>query len=445
MRKSIGKVVPECYLSYGMYVNTEKMIPFSIDGLLPVYRRVLLAIHTLARKNYVKTANAIGLVAGQWHPHEVGVGPFVWAVQNGFAVGDGQWGFNVGKCPIDAAAARYTKVKSEDLIEEMAFKYIDYVKWVVGELDHKEPVFLPTAFPFCLMAKKETQRIGFGIKAQIPCYPVESLVARLLNLLKKGPKTIIYPNTPGCKITSDDSVLEELATTGIAKVSIQGECKVDHKNLCVHIYGWSPRVKYESIENRINNYKKWNLISNGDIGSNDDSTDHTDIRFEVLRRNGKQEIFKKMVEAIKASLKSSLAYKLIVVDPNNEVKVSSVDEMLLNTYTCYEKAFEQYLKHSINKIQEEIDDLDIVFKIRDHISKALSMYKNNTDKVYTYLSSKTKVPIDAVKKVCGKYRINRLMSVTTDTTELKKEKLVFENQLKYLSRETVKQYKNFLR
>ena len=46
----------------------------------------------------------------------------------------------------------------------MAFKLVKYVPWVQTELDDKEPAYLPTMFPVCLMGKEYTQGIGFGYK-----------------------------------------------------------------------------------------------------------------------------------------------------------------------------------------------------------------------------------------------------------------------------------------
>ena len=63
----IDEIVPTNYFLYGSYVNTEKMIPFIYDGLLPVQRRILYGTYLEARQKAVKTKNVIGVVTGRFH------------------------------------------------------------------------------------------------------------------------------------------------------------------------------------------------------------------------------------------------------------------------------------------------------------------------------------------------------------------------------------------
>ena len=52
---SIEVLVPKYYSEYVDYVNTRKMIPNMVDGLLPVQKRILLTLHTIAKNKYEKT------------------------------------------------------------------------------------------------------------------------------------------------------------------------------------------------------------------------------------------------------------------------------------------------------------------------------------------------------------------------------------------------------
>lgn len=443
LKESIDTIVPRYYYNYGKYVNTEKMFPSIVDGLIPVYRRILLAVHTIAKSKYVKTANAVGMVMGQWHPHMVDKGPFSSVVNNDFIIGDGQWGCNVGINKISPAAERYTKVKASDQIEELAFKYVDYIKWEVGELDHKEPPYLPTMLPFCLMGKNETLSIGVGLKAQIPCYEKGDLIKRLLYILNNRRKHIITPKIQGCRVLSKSDILEHLATTGKGILEIEGKYEVDEKNYIVRIKGWSPRTTFETLIKKIDNYKGWKLLFNRDIGYNDDSTNTTDIRFEVLRIKGKQDIFKRMKESISKSLLSNISYKIYVVNTKHEVILSSVDNILQHSYNFYMLSFKAYLNHSITKLTKEIEELDVISKIRPYLSSALKL--KTQDKVLLQLSKDTSIDATKIKEVCSKYRISSLMNVDVNSSKLKNDKIEFEKKLFNIDEEVINNYKDLLK
>ena len=139
MRQAIDK-----YKLYGKYTNTDKMLPSIVDGLLPVHRRVLVVLHSIAAKSKMKTATVIGELVGKYHPHETGIGPATWAVNNKFAIGYGQWGSDIGVEEIEPAAPRYTEMKADPFIEDNVMNLVKYVDWEVNEMDFDEPNHLPT-------------------------------------------------------------------------------------------------------------------------------------------------------------------------------------------------------------------------------------------------------------------------------------------------------------
>lgn len=420
------KLIPQYYREYGMYSNTRKMLPSIIDGLLPVQRRILLTAHTIAKNKYVKTAKILGECMARWHPHSEAKGTAVWAVQNKFADGDGQWGSNIGIDSEGAAAPRYTSMKANKFIEELAFKYVNYVKWEIDESD-PEPVAIPTMIPFCLMALSELSSIAFGFKTDIPCYELSDLILRLLYLKDIGDKVIIRPKATGCKVLSSDEDCEKLLMGGTGKISVQGEYIINEAKRCVIIKGWSPRQVFEtSLLNRIDKYKDWGLLSNGDIGYNDDSTGDvgTTVTFDVAKSRNKDKVFERMCEAIPEVLKNTISFNMYVVD-DGSVKISSVDEMLLRAYSCYSDAFKNYLNKSIEALDVEIEDLKTIKKIRPHVSSATKNLAS-VDEICNILSKKSHCDKVSIQRVMSKYKIRKLISVSLDIDELeeKKEKFV---------------------
>ena len=436
-------LVPKLYYEYGTYVCKSKMLPNSIDGLLPVQKRILLTTHLIAKSRFVKTAKILGENMARFHPHSASLGTAAWAVQNGFADGQGQWGSKIGTSIIGPAAERYTEMKANSFIEELAFKYVDYVKWEPDELD-PEPKFLPTMIPFCLFSKSELSSIAFGFKTDIPCYKLKDLFKRLLYLQGKTDKITIKPFIEGCTITSGEKELEEILSTGKGKLDIKGKIKEDPDNFTVYIYGWSPRVKFETLLSKIDNYNKNNLFFNGDIAYLDESTDSigTCVKFEVAKARNREDIYNKMAEAIKNSVKASLSYNIIVVDDKGVIAQTGVDHMLKTTFNVYKTVLTNYYNTAIIKIQDQIVELQIIEKIRPHISEALDKYKDgNMEKIIDFLSKKTSETKEDVNKVCEKYRIKRILTSSTDISLLEKEMKSMKKDVGNINKVTLEVYK----
>ena len=175
----MDQTLPKLYKEYGQYSNWRNF-PLDIDGLKPVERRVLLSAYKIARAKFVKSRQVDAYTIGHYHPHGECYGTVVQLVRQGFLIGQGNFGSNVGVEPIGPAAPRYTECKMDPRTLELAFKYIKYVPEIPTEMGDKEPAYLPTMIPICLLGSDYTQGIGFGYKTYIPCYTFEDLRGRLM-------------------------------------------------------------------------------------------------------------------------------------------------------------------------------------------------------------------------------------------------------------------------
>lgn len=410
-------LIPSMYREYGLYKNKRQMLPNILDGLLPVQKRILLTAHTIAKNKFVKTYKVLGENMSRWHPHADAVGTAQWAVQNGFLIGDGQWGCNIGTDKTKCAAPRYTSLKMNDFVEDMAFTMVKSVKWEPDEAD-PEPIAIPTMIPFCLMTKYEISSIAFGFKAEIPCYKIEDLVKRLLYLTTGKNKVIIKPNIMGCDVTSTNKECENLLREGNGSISIQGKYKINKKN--ISIFGWSPRITFQTLFKRIDKYKGWNLLSKELIKYDDVSDQNgTRIDFEVIRKRGAEEIFEKMVEAVTENIKDNLTYDIVAIS-GDDIVTPSVDKMLLTTYVYYKDTLTKHLNIKIENLIRVTEELDIIKKIKPHISK-LTKNGGNIDKSCELLASKTGCDVDKIKGVIDKYRIKKLLSISVDIKDIQNE------------------------
>jgi len=434
----VDNLIRYLYKSYGEYVNHSRAFPLLTDGLKPVERRILLSTYEIARDKFVKSARVDGHCIGHYHPHGSSYSTIVQLVNQGFLDGQGNFGSSVGVEDNPPAAMRYTECRLSKKTNNMAFKLLDYVPWAESELD-KEPVYLPTMFPFCIIGREYTVGIGFGYRTMIPCYTVEDLYKRLLYLLKKEKQRPTIKPISDCEILATDKELEELLTTGKASIRVRGIVKVDNAHCKATVKSWPPGRKFESFLSKFTKE-----LENQDIGFTDLSTSETNIVFEVLKQRSRDEIFKKFVEKIKDSLTGSISFETIIVDMNRRVRNSSIDEMLLNTYHMFEKTNEAMLKSEVERVDSLIKENLILEKIKPALSSYMKIKDFKFEEAVKDISDKSKVDEKVVKELLQKYRISKLLTTNTDIKELEEKKEIIKNNLNNLSKYVLNQYKEIL-
>jgi len=430
----MDKNLPFLYRDYGRYSNYRNF-PLDIDGLKPVERRVLLSAYKIARQKFVKSRQVDAYTIGHYHPHGECYGTIVQLVRQGFLTGQGNFGTNVGVEPVGPAAPRYTECKISPVILDMAFKYIEHAPEVETELGDKEPLFLPTKIPICLMGTEYTQGIGFGFKTFIPCFRVKDLHQRLLWLLGlRKTKPIIAPITD-CDITSPPAVLDELLTTGKAKLEVSGVLEANSRNNTITLKSWPPGKRFESMLNKFSSE-----LDSGMVGFTDLSVDETKIVFQVLRERNRDKIFTDFLEKIQETIKGTLSFETTVVDINHAVSVKPIDAMLLDTYNMFTEVNEKMLKHEISKLQEKIAEYNTLELIRKPLSHCI---QKNWDIPTTLdiITKETDVSGDVVLEMINKYRISKLMTLNTDTTELTNTLSEIQANLTNLTEYVLNQYK----
>ncbi|MCF8058097.1 MAG: DNA gyrase subunit A [Bacteriovoracaceae bacterium] len=186
-----------CYLDYAMSVIIGRALPDVRDGLKPVHRRVLYAMHSMGNyhnKPFLKSARVVGDVIGKYHPHgDSAVYNTIVRLAQDFSMRyqlvDGQGNF--GSIDGDSAAAmRYTEIRMKKLTEEM-LKDLDKetVEWQPNYDDSlKEPRVLPTRVPNLLV--NGSAGIAVGMATNIPPHNLSEIMKGLLLLLEDETTTI---------------------------------------------------------------------------------------------------------------------------------------------------------------------------------------------------------------------------------------------------------------
>ncbi len=189
--REISREMEESYLSYAMSVIVSRALPDVRDGLKPVHRRILYAMHDLGlshQAKFRKSALVVGEVLGKYHPHgDISVYDALARLAQNFSLryplinGQGNFGSIDGDSP---AAMRYTEARLTSLAEEI-LKDID--KDTVDFIDNydstrKEPKILPAAVPQLLL--NGTVGIAVGMATNIPPHNLSEVIDAFTHLIK---------------------------------------------------------------------------------------------------------------------------------------------------------------------------------------------------------------------------------------------------------------------
>ena len=185
------------YLDYAMSVIVGRALPDARDGLKPVHRRVLYAMHELGNdwnKAYKKSARIVGDVIGKYHPHgDMAVYDTIVRMAQDFSLRymlvDGQGNF--GSIDGDSAAAmRYTEVRmariGHELLADIDKETVDFGPNYDGS--EQEPLILPTRIPNLLI--NGSSGIAVGMATNIPPHNLNEVVDACLALLNNPEITI---------------------------------------------------------------------------------------------------------------------------------------------------------------------------------------------------------------------------------------------------------------
>jgi DNA gyrase subunit A len=182
----IGEQMRSSYLDYAMSVIVARALPDARDGLKPVHRRILFAMHDMgirSTSSFKKSASIVGQVLGKYHPHgDVAIYDATARLAQDFSMRypliDGQGNFgSIGGDP--PAAMRYTEARldamAEELLADIDKDTVDFTDNFDGSL--KEPVVLPTRLPNMLL--NGSSGIAVGMATNIPPHNLVELVGAL--------------------------------------------------------------------------------------------------------------------------------------------------------------------------------------------------------------------------------------------------------------------------
>ena len=387
------------YLSYAMSVIISRALPDIRDGLKPVHRRIIFAMHKGGfdwSKQFRKSARIVGDVIGKYHPHgdQAVYDALVRMVQD-FSMslplvdGQGNFGSIDGDPP---AAMRYTETRlskiSQFLIDDIEKNTVDF-KSNYDETE-KEPTVLPAQYPNLLV--NGAGGIAVGMATSIPPHNLGEVINGTLALIdnkdikiKELMKHIPGPDFPTGGIIIGKNIIKEGYKSGRGSFKIRGEIEVEN------LKNNRDRLVITSIPYQINksvlNEKIADLVREKKIeGIRDirDESNREGIRVAIdLRAGVEPETIKRQLFKY-TSIESSFGFNtLAIVD--NKPKTCNLKEFIEQFLKFREDVVIKKTKFDLKKAED-----------RAHILIGLSVSVENLDKIIKIIRS-SKTPDDAKK------------------------------------------------
>lgn len=379
----IDDSIKESYLDYSMSVIVGRALPDAKDGLKPVHRRILYAMHELgvtSRKPYKKSARIVGDVIGKYHPHgDFAVYDALVRMAQDFSMRlelvDGQGNF--GSIDGDSAAAmRYTEARmtaaSEEMLRDIEKETVEFV----GNYDDTltEPSILPTRIPNLLV--NGSSGIAVGMATSIPPHRLDEIVDALLYLLDT-PQAQIQdllsivqgPDFPTGGIIYGKQGITEAYCTGRGRVKVRAKTHIEHtKTKEVIVIDEVPyQVNKAKLVEQISELAKEKVIEG--ISEVRDESDREGIRVVIeLKREAMSEIV--LNHLFKSTTMESTFGIILLAIHNKEPKIFTLLE-LLEIFIAHRKTI--IIRRSIFELEKA--------KARAHILEGLTIALDHIDEV----------------------------------------------------------------
>ncbi len=247
-----GKIAPlyleeemkNSYLNYAMSVIVGRALPNVRDGLKPVQRRILYAMHDLglaSNKPHKKSARVVGETLGKYHPHgDIAVYDALVRMAQEFSLryplvgGQGNFGSTDGDPP---AAMRYTEVKltplAEEMLEDLDKETVDFAPNFDNSL--QEPSLLPAKVPNLLL--NGSSGIAVGMATNIPPHNLNELIDACIKMIDNPEVSleeiidiIKAPDFPTGGIIIGKGAVKTAYREGRGKITLRGRASIENED-----------------------------------------------------------------------------------------------------------------------------------------------------------------------------------------------------------------------
>ena len=371
-----------------MSVIVSRALPDVRDGLKPVHRRILYAMHEdgiTSDKPYRKCANTVGSVLGRYHPHgDASVYDAMVRMAQDFSMrymlvdGHGNFGSIDGD---GAAAMRYTEARmakiSEQMLTDIDKNTVDFMPNYDDRL--QEPTVLPTRIPTLLI--NGSSGIAVGMATNIPPHNLTEVINGIVRVIEKPETTddelmqiIKGPDFPTGAMIMGREGIRQAYTTGRGKIIVRGESEIEEMS------GNKQRIVISSLPYQVNKAKLIENIANlvkekkiegiSEIRDESDRKDKVRVVIELKRDARPQVILNQLYKH--TQLQDSFGIIMLAL-VNGQPKVLKLRECLdvfidhrkevIVRRTKFELAKAEARAHILEGLRIAIDNIDEVINI----------------------------------------------------------------------------------
>ena len=356
--------VDRSFLDYASYVIRDRAIPNLADGLKPVQRRILWALHDKDDGRFIKVANVVGHTM-QYHPHgDASIGDALVVLANKRYLIEGQGNFGNIFTGDPAAAPRYIECRLTELARTELFndEITDFVPSYDGR--NKEPVTLPSKLPLLLMLG--TEGIAVGMASRILPHNFPELLEAQIAILKKQPFKCLPDFQTGGLMDARDY------KDGAGEIKVRAKIKVKDESTVV-IKEIPPTTTTDSLIGSIEDASRKGKIK---VRSINDYTSE-EVEIEVKAPSGVSA--EQLADALYAftDCEVTIASRIVVIRNNRPVEMTVSDVLRENTAQLVETLKRELeLKEAQLQDQLHFRTLERIF-IEERIYKQIEQCKTN--------------------------------------------------------------------
>ncbi len=361
---SLHRRVNRSFLDYASYVIRDRAIPNLADGLKPVQRRILWALHDKDDGRFIKVANVVGH-AMQYHPHgDASIGDALVVLANKRYLIEGQGNFGNVFTGDPAAAPRYIECRLTELARTEVFndEITDFVPSYDGR--NKEPVALPSKLPLLLMLG--TEGIAVGMASRILPHNFPELLEAQIAILKKQPFKCLPDFQTGGLMDARGY------KDGAGEIKVRAKLKVKDESTVV-IKEIPPTTTTDSLIGSIEDASRKGKIK---VKSINDFTSE-EVEIEVKAPSGVSA--EQLADALYAftDCEVTIASRIVVIRNNRPVELT-VSEVLRENTAQLVETLKRELELKEAQLQDELHfrTLERIF-IEERIYKKIEQCKTN--------------------------------------------------------------------
>ena len=381
---SIEDEIKDSFLSYAMSVIVSRALPDVRDGLKPVHRRVLYAMHDIGlqpNRPYRKSATVVGEVLGKYHPHgDSSVYDTLvrlaqpWSMRHPLVDGQGNFGSVDGD---SAAAMRYTEAKltrmATEMLRDITSDTVDFAPNF--DESNREPVVLPARYPNLLV--NGSDGIAVGMATKIPPHNLGEVIDATVALIEDPEmddegltKHIKGPDFPTGGIIVGLRGMRDAIETGRGSVRVQAKAHTEQ------IKGNRTQIVVTEIPYQVNKsyllQKIAELVKDRKLDGISDLRDESD-------RNGMRIVIELKRDAVPKVVLNNL-YKQTQMQQSFGVNLVALVDNVPKTLS-YKQVLTHYVAHQFEVVTRRTRYELEKAQARAHILEGLLVALDNLDEV----------------------------------------------------------------